>query len=44
MVGLMRVVTAGSIATGLLMVFPGRFTEQLIDGQPNRVSLSFLVD
>lgn len=40
----MTIVTAGSIATDHLMVFPGRFSEQLIDGQLDRISLSFLVD
>jgi adenosine kinase len=40
----MRQVVAGSIATDHLMVFPGRFTEQLIEGKLDKVSLSFLVD
>jgi adenosine kinase len=40
----MRQVVTGSIATDHLMVFPGRFTEQLIAGKLDKVSLSFLVD
>jgi adenosine kinase len=40
----MRQVVTGSIATDHLMVFPGRFSEQLIEGQLDKVSLSFLVD
>jgi len=40
----MTVVTAGSIATDHLMVFPGRFTEQLVEGGLDKISLSFLVD
>ena len=40
----MRQVVTGSIATDHLMVFPGRFTEQLIEGKLDKVSLSFLVD
>ena len=40
----MRIAVTGSIATDHLMVFPGRFTEQLIEGKLDRVSLSFLVD
>jgi len=39
-----RIAVTGSIATDHLMVFPGRFTEQLIAGQLERVSLSFLAD
>lgn len=38
------VAVAGSIATDHLMHFPGLFSEQLIDGHLDRVSLSFLVD
>ena len=34
----------GSIATDHLMHFPGRFAEQLLAEQLDRVSLSFLVD
>lgn len=40
----MRQVVTGSIATDHLMVFPGQFTEQLIEGHLDQVSLSFLVD
>ncbi|WP_328436788.1 carbohydrate kinase family protein [Streptomyces sp. NBC_00444] len=40
----MRIAVTGSIATDHLMVFPGRFTDQLIEGQLDRVSLSFLAD
>jgi adenosine kinase len=40
----MRQVVTGSIATDHLMVFPGRFTEQLIAAHLDKVSLSFLVD
>ena len=40
----MTIITAGSIATDHLMVFPGRFREQLVDGQLDKISLSFLVD
>ncbi|WP_020141401.1 carbohydrate kinase family protein [Streptomyces sp. 351MFTsu5.1] len=40
----MRIAVTGSIATDHLMVFPGRFTEQLIPDRLARVSLSFLVD
>lgn len=40
----MRIATAGSIATDWLMTFPGRITEQLVEGDLERVSLSFLVD
>lgn len=40
----MSVITAGSIATDNLMVFPGRFREQFVEGKLDQVSLSFLVD
>ncbi|MFE4857775.1 carbohydrate kinase family protein [Streptomyces sp. NPDC056670] len=40
----MRTVVTGSIATDHLMVFPGRFAEQLLKEQLERVSLSFLAD
>ncbi|MFP4634874.1 MAG: carbohydrate kinase family protein [Nitriliruptoraceae bacterium] len=40
----MRVAVTGSIATDYLMTFPGRFSEQLVADQLDRVSLSFLVD
>jgi adenosine kinase len=38
------VVVTGSIATDHLMTFPGKFTEQFVEGQMENVSLSFLVD
>ncbi|MGY1666254.1 carbohydrate kinase family protein [Geodermatophilus sp. SYSU D00696] len=40
----MPVLVTGSIATDHLMTFPGRFTEQFVEGQLENVSLSFLVD
>lgn len=40
----MRIACTGSIATDYLMTFPGRFNEQLVDDQLERLSLSFLVD
>ncbi|MFE0256807.1 carbohydrate kinase family protein [Streptomyces sp. NPDC059010] len=40
----MRIAVTGSIATDHLATFPGRFTDQLIEGRLDRVSLSFLVD
>ena len=40
----MRIAVTGSIATDQLMTFPGRFSEQLVADQLDRVSLSFLVD
>ncbi|MCE3030561.1 carbohydrate kinase family protein [Streptomyces sp. CMSTAAHL-2] len=40
----MRIAVTGSIATDHLMVFPGRFADQLIAGRLDHVSLSFLVD
>lgn len=39
-----NIVVAGSIATDHLMVFPGKFSEQLVEGQFETISLSFLVD
>jgi adenosine kinase len=39
-----RIAVTGSIATDYLMTFPGRFTEQLVPDQLDRLSLSFLVD
>lgn len=39
-----RIAVTGSIATDHLMHFPGRFSEQLIADQLDKVSLSFLVD
>lgn len=38
------VLVAGSVATDHLMHFPGRFADQLVDGQLDHLSLSFLVD
>lgn len=40
----MRIAVTGSIATDHLMVFPGRFAEQLVKEHLERVSLSFLAD
>lgn len=40
----MRIAVTGSIATDYLMVFPGRFTDQLVADQLEQVSLSFLID
>lgn len=40
----MRIAVTGSIATDHLMTFPGRFTDQLVTGKIENVSLSFLVD
>ncbi|NEE01744.1 carbohydrate kinase family protein [Phytoactinopolyspora halotolerans] len=40
----MRIAVTGSIATDQLMVFPGRFTDQLVADQLEQVSLSFLID
>jgi adenosine kinase len=40
----MRPIVTGSIATDHLMVFPGLFAEQLVEGKLDKVSLSFLVD
>ncbi|MGI9003069.1 MAG: carbohydrate kinase family protein [Pseudonocardia sp.] len=40
----MTIIAAGSIATDHLMVFPGRFVEQLVEGELHQISLSFLVD
>ncbi|WP_424217600.1 carbohydrate kinase family protein (plasmid) [Streptomyces sp. BI20] len=40
----MRIAITGSIATDHLMVFPGRFADQLIPDRLDRVSLSFLAD
>jgi len=39
-----RIAVTGSIATDHLMTFPGRFTDQLVMGKIETVSLSFLVD
>lgn len=40
----MRIAVTGSIATDHLMVFPGKFSEQFVVDQLDKVSLSFLVD
>jgi adenosine kinase len=40
----MRIAVTGSIATDHLMLFPGRFADQLMPDQLHNVSLSFLVD
>lgn len=40
----MVIAVTGSIATDHLMTFPGRFAEQLLADELERVSLSFLVD
>ncbi|MFD3976297.1 carbohydrate kinase family protein [Streptomyces cyaneofuscatus] len=40
----MRIAVTGSIAIDHLMTFPGRFTDQLLADQLDKVSLSFLVD
>ena len=40
----MRIAVTGSIATDNLMTFPGKFTDQLVAGQLEQISLSFLVD
>jgi adenosine kinase len=40
----MNIAVTGSIATDHLMHFPGRFADQLLADQLDRVSLSFLVD
>ncbi|MFF3406050.1 carbohydrate kinase family protein [Streptomyces sp. NPDC002742] len=40
----MRIAVTGSIATDHLMVFPGRFADQLLPDQLAHLSLSFLVD
>ena len=40
----MSIAVTGSIATDHLMHFPGRFADQLVADQLERVSLSFLVD
>ena len=39
-----RIAITGSIATDHLMTFPGRFADQLLPGQLDRLSVSFLVD
>jgi adenosine kinase len=39
-----NLVVTGSIANDYLMAFPGRIRDQLVDGQLDHISLSFLVD
>ena len=39
-----RIAVTGSIATDHLMTFPGRFADQLLADQLDRISLSFLID
>jgi adenosine kinase len=39
-----RIAVTGSIATDNLMTFPGKFTDQLVAGQLDQISVSFLVD
>lgn len=38
----MRIAVSGSIATDHLMAFPGRFADQLLPDQLDKLSLSFL--
>ncbi len=40
----MKIAVTGSVATDHLMHFPGRFADQLLADQLDKVSLSFLVD
>jgi adenosine kinase len=40
----MKIAVTGSVATDHLMHFPGRFAEQLLADQLDKISLSFLVD
>ncbi len=40
----MRIAVTGSIANDYLMSFPGKFADQLVADQLDKVSLSFLVD
>ncbi|MFE6486915.1 carbohydrate kinase family protein [Streptomyces sp. NPDC057757] len=40
----MRIAVTGSIATDHLMVFPGRFADQLLPDRLDHLSVSFLVD
>src|SRR5438270_8259181 len=42
--GVVRIAVTGSIATDHLMSFAGRFAEQLLPDQLQRLSVSFLVD
>jgi adenosine kinase len=38
------IIVTGSIATDYLMVFPGRFVEQIVPDQLENLSVSFLVE
>ncbi len=40
----MGIIVTGSIATDYLMVFPGRFAEQIVPDQMENLSVSFLVE
>ena len=40
----MRIAVTGSIATDHLMTYPGRFSDSLVEGSLDKVSLSFLVE
>jgi adenosine kinase len=40
----MRVAVAGSVGRDHIMTFPGKFTDSLVEGSLDKVSLSFLVD
>ncbi len=41
---MVRIIVTGSIATDYLMVFPGRFVEQIVPDQLEHLSVSFLVE
>jgi adenosine kinase len=41
---MVRIIVTGSIATDYLMVFPGRFVDQLVPDQLDNLSVSFLVE
>jgi adenosine kinase len=41
---MVRIIVTGSIATDYLMVFPGRFVEQIVPDQLDNLSVSFLVE
>jgi adenosine kinase len=40
----MKIGVAGSVGLDHLMTFPGKFTDSLVAGSLEKVSLSFLVD
>ncbi|NDF10733.1 MAG: carbohydrate kinase family protein, partial [Actinobacteria bacterium] len=40
----MKIAVAGSVGRDHLMTFPGKFTDSLVAGSLEKVSLSFLVD